>query len=336
MPLKIYRRGKIWHYRGAIDGQRLRGSTGTEDKTRAERITSEFEAKYWKRHLDGPGENLTFANAANFYRDAEKATRFLEPIEDYWKDTPVARITSGEIRQSANKLYPKVKAATRNRQVIVPTQAVINHAADLELCNIISVKRFPEVKKIKDPVNIDWVTKFVGHASPHLGALCLFMFGTGARISEAINLTWSDVDIHEATALIKQTKIGNERTANLQPTLIAAIANIESNRNPTEKVFKYSSRATAKHPWAAAIKRAGIKQLTFHSCRHGFATTMLHKGIDVVTVAKMGGWKDVAQVVKTYAHAMTDKTITNVIFDTKLTHRDSGGNLTNWKKRRNQ
>jgi hypothetical protein len=48
----------------------------------------------------------------------------------------------------------------------------------------------------------------------------------------------------------------------------------------------------------------------------------------------MGGWKDVAQVVKTYGHAMTDKTVTNVIFDTNLTQAKPDTKLTNWKERK--
>ncbi|MEZ5763294.1 MAG: hypothetical protein R3D69_02850 [Xanthobacteraceae bacterium] len=33
------------------------------------------------------------------------------------------------------------------------------------------------------------------HASPHLGALALFMFLTGARISEALSVRWPDIDL---------------------------------------------------------------------------------------------------------------------------------------------
>jgi len=253
------------------------------------------------------------------YRAAGKSTRFLEPIEDHWKNTLVKNISKGAIKQSAITLYPNCKGATRNRQVIVPTQAIINHAAELELCNRIAVKRFPETRKIKEPATLDWVTRFTEHASPHMAALCLFMFGTGARISEAINLRWADIDLSGATALIRQTKISTERIAHLQPALVAAIANIKSNRNDAEKLFKYSSRDSAREVWNAVIKRAKIQHLSYHSCRHGFATTMLHNGIDVVTVAKMGGWKDVTEVVRTYGHAMRDNTVTDVIFDTKLT-----------------
>jgi integrase len=230
MPLTIKKRGEIWHYSGSVSGRRLRGSTQTEDKKRAERIASEIETKEWKRHLDGPGANLTFANAAYLYRGAEKATRFLMPIEDHWQDTPISEITKGAIQQSAIRLYPNVSGATRNRQVIVPTQAIINHAADLELCSRITVKRFPEEKKIKEPVTREWVGTFAQHSSPHLGALCLFMFGTGARISEALSVKWDDIDLDAASAIIRQTKISEERTAHLPPALLVAIANIESNR----------------------------------------------------------------------------------------------------------
>ena len=63
MSLTVYKRGKIYHYRGTVAGRRLRGSTQTGDKTTAERIAAEIETRAWKGHLDGPGATLTFAEA---------------------------------------------------------------------------------------------------------------------------------------------------------------------------------------------------------------------------------------------------------------------------------
>lgn len=329
MPLKIHRRHKIWHYSGTVAGRRLRGSTQTQDKANAQRIAAEKEKAAWTSHLDGPAASLTFAQAATAYRLAEKPIRFLAKIEDHWRDTPVREITAGAIRQSAFRLYPNAGPATRNRQAIVPAQAIINHSAELDWCSPIKVKRFPVVTKNKEPVTREWAEAFASHASPHLGALCLFMFGTGARISEALAVTWGHIDFANATALVRQTKVNDERIAHLPPRLVAAIRNIPSNRDPNETVFQYVSRDTARPVWNNAIKRAGIKRLSFHSCRHGFATAMLHAGIDVVTVSKMGGWKDVAQVVRTYGHAMTDRTVTNAIFDTNLTQPTESEAVTN-------
>lgn len=315
MPITLYRRpgGKIWHYRGTVNGKRLRGSTGTEKKDVAQRLVSELENKVWKGHLDGPSSVLTFAKAAGLYRDAGKPDRFLDAVEDYWKDTLVKDITAGGIRQSAIVLYPRAKGSTRNRNVIVPTQAIINHASSMELCPPIKVERFKSETKLKTPATWKWVQAYMAHANPHLAALCCFMFLTGARISEALNVTWGDVDLDRKRALIKQTKVGKERLAHLPPPLVVAMANIESNRNPEEKVFKYSSRHTVTPQWKKPIKRAGIDPLTFHACRHGFATSLLHKGVDPITVAKLGGWADAQLVFNTYGHAMKDDTLADLI-----------------------
>lgn len=323
MPLEIYKRGSIWHYRGTVAGRRIRGSSETSDKARAQRIAAEREKREWTRHLDGPGATLTFADAAIAYREAGKPTRFLVRIEDHWRDTPVREITEKAVRRASIKLYPNAGPATRNRQAIVPTQAVINFCAEEEWCPRLKVKRFKVETRIKEPATLDWVNAFAANASPHLGALCLFMFGTGARIGEAVSVAWDDVDLTARTAKIRQTKVGAERIAHLPPQLVAALSNIPSNRNPDARVFGYADRENVRKVWDAAITRAGIRKLSPHSCRHGFATTMLHAKVDVKTVAELGGWRDVATLVKTYAHAMSDRTVTNVLFGTNLTQAET-------------
>lgn len=323
MPLSLYRRpgGKNWHYRGTVNGKLLRGSTGTDKKEIARRFISDLENRAWKGHFDGPGAILTFDRAAALYIEAGKPDRFVERIVGYWKETLVKDITGGAVRQSAIVLHPNASGATKNRNVVVPTQAVINHAAALGLCNYLKVERFKFEKKQKTPATWEWVQSFMAHSNPHLGALCCFMFLTGARVSEAINLTWADVDLDKKKALIKQTKVGKERIAHLPAPLVVAIANIESNRDPEQKVFKYSTRHTVKPQWAKVPKRAKIAPLTFHACRHGFATSLLHKGVDPITVAKLGGWADAQLVFTTYGHAMEDETLADLISEsTKQAH----------------
>lgn len=76
MPLKLYMRHGVWHYRGTIGPverrSRFRGSCKTADKDIAARQVAEIEAKYWKGHFDGPGAILTFRRAAELYKAAGK------------------------------------------------------------------------------------------------------------------------------------------------------------------------------------------------------------------------------------------------------------------------
>lgn len=293
MPLKLYTRGKVWHYRGTVAGRRLRGSCATTNKDIAARQVAEIETRQWKCRFDGPQAVLTFAQAALMYRAAGKGDRFLAPVEDYFRDALVKDINGGIIKQMGIKLFPNCSGASRNRLAIVPAQAVINHAAELQLCPPIRVKRFDEETKEKIPATLEWVRAFMAAASPHLGAYALFMFMTGARPSEAISVQWDDVDLVAKTVLIRETKGGTERTANLPTSLIVALANLQRVRG--RGVFVYRAYGDFQNAWEDAIKRAGIKRLTAHSMRHGFATELLRRGVDVPTVAHLGGWKDAGQ-----------------------------------------
>jgi integrase len=314
MPLKLYLRNETWHYRGTVAGRRLRGSTGVsrQNKETAQHVIAELEARAWKGSLN-PGSVLTFAQASLLYRAANKPTRFLTAVEDHWRDTPVKQITGGAIRVSCQALYPTAKAATWNRAVIVPTQAIINHAAEQELCPKITVKRWPVKKTTRQAVTWEWVKAFTSTSTLHLGGLALFMFLTGARIGESIALRWRDVDLTRCCALIRQTKTNTVRSAHLPNELIIALANIPGERHPEAKVFGFSNTRTPDRQWRETVRRAGLEPLTPHCCRHGFATGLLRAGVDVVTVAKLGGWKSPAQVLTTYGHASEDHTLTDVL-----------------------
>jgi integrase len=318
MSLKLYRRkgSDVWNYRGTITGNRLRGTTGTTNREIAARVASEIESKHWNRRFDGPEETLTFPKAVALYLAAGKSERFIGRLEDYWKNAKIKDINSGAIKQSAIDLYPDAGGATRNRQVIVPTQAIINHCAELDLCAPIRIKRFKFETKIKKPATLEWIEAFRAHADrPAIGALALFMFATGARIAEALAVRWDDLDLQGRTVLIRQTKIGNERLAHLPLPLVAALANLPRHAKP----FAFAGHSAALGAWERAVEAAGIEPLTFHSCRHGFATSLLQRGVDVVTIARLGGWKSPAHVFQTYGHARDDATLTDRIFDTDLT-----------------
>jgi integrase len=312
MPLKIYRRkgGTVWQYRGTLAGHRQRGSTGTPDKETAQRIASSIEDKFWKRGLDGKEKGLTWPKAVALYLAAGKSSRFLSKLVKYWGDAKLADINAGSIRQSAMDMYPTAKNSTRNRQVIVPTLAVINHCTELNLCQPVKMKRFKVETKIKKPVTLEWINDFRASADrPDVGVLAIFLFGTGARISEALSVRWADIDFKGRKVRIRQSKLGNERDAHIPAELLVALANLPRDRRPFAMAY-----TTARDAWTRAVERAEIEPLTFHSCRHGFATALNDKGVGVKTIAKLGGWKSAQHLFQTYLHSNEDPTLTDRIF----------------------
>lgn len=320
MSLTVKRRkgSPYWQIVGSLDGGRIRRSSGTTDKRTAEQIAAKAEAEYWKGSVHGPASVLTFENAVMHYKAAGKSARFVEKLEEHWGKTPVREITAGSIKQAAPILYPGRSAATWNRQVIVPAQAIINHAAEQELCPPIRIKRFKAARKRQDYATWDWVERFMDHAvTPEIGALACFMFCTGARISDALALTWGQVRLGEATALVDSKKTDADDWAHLPEPLVVALANLGGSRAAKSKVFPYKDRFEVRAPWKATIKAAGLRSMTTKACRHGFATGLLWSGIDPKTVAKRGRWASPAQVLDTYGHAMEDITVVDVLVGTK-------------------
>ncbi len=274
MPLEIYRRGGIWHCRGTVgpDGRRklIRRSLQTKSKDIAARQAAEIEKKYWDGHFDGPEAVLTFAHAARLYRAAGKSDSFLKPVEDYLGATLVRDITEGAVQLMAKELYPNCSGASLNRLVLCPVQSVINHAAKSKLCSRVTFEKYEVDTKVKTPADLEWVRKFQAAAAPHVGTMALFMYLTGARVGEAIALKWEDLDLQAGKAIINQSKVNAEREAHLPRALVVALANLP--RIEGRGVFGYDHPNAMRHAWEGACERAGIKMLTPHSCRHGFAT----------------------------------------------------------------
>lgn len=313
MPVTLYKRGSIWHYRGTVDGKRLRGSTATADRKIAERIAHEIEGRAWKRRLDGPESVTRFSDCVALYHaDGKPTGRFVMRLLDYWRETPIQDITASAVRRSCKILYPEGSNATWVRQVIVPTMAIVNHYYEATDSNTrLKVRRPEVVPNLRSAAPWMWVAAFQSTASPEMGALACFLFTTGARISEALSVHWTEVDFGARTVRVRQPKTGgNERLANMPMELVTALANLPGEREG--RIWKnWSSRKSVYKAWRATCERAGIPYLSPHCLRHGFATSLLHKGVDVRTVAHLGGWKDASTVLKTYAHAMKDPRITD-------------------------
>lgn len=142
---------------------------------------------------------------------------------------------------------------------------------------------------------------------PILRRAFLFSCLTGLRKSDIEKMKWSEVRQQgEFTRIVfKQKKTGGQEYIDINPQ---AVVFMGKRGKPDAHVFpnfSYSSYYLMElKRWAV---RAGItKDITFHSGRHTFAVIMLDLGVDIHTVQKLLGHKEI-HTTQIYAEVVNQK-----------------------------
>jgi len=124
-------------------------------------------------------------------------------------------------------------------------------------------------------------------------------YGSGLRVSEAVNLKIKDINTDELTIHIKDAKGKKDRLTVFPEKLKKEISALIYSRDKNEYVFESErggklTTATAQKVFEQALKKSGVaKEATFHSLRHSFATHLLENGVDVRYVQELLGHQNI-------------------------------------------
>ena len=135
--------------------------------------------------------------------------------------------------------------------------------------------------------------------------ILMFLYYTGIRLNEIINLKWEDIDFQRSVIHLKIAKGENERVVFLHDNLKKFIEyfNIKRERFVFTSGFgkKYDKR-TIQMVVRNAARKAGIrKNVTPHTLRHSFATHLLEAGADIRHIQKLLGHANL-QTTQIYTH----------------------------------
>lgn len=140
---------------------------------------------------------------------------------------------------------------------------------------------------------------------PVLKAASLFSCLTGLRISDIMNLQWSDFGIAPDQGYcirIRTQKTKTEATLPISHEAFELCGEVG-----TGKVFKGLSRSMINYPLKNWLKQAKIlKHITFHCFRHSYATLQIAAGTDIYTVSKMLTHRNVS-TTQIYAELVSEK-----------------------------
>jgi integrase/recombinase XerD len=149
-------------------------------------------------------------------------------------------------------------------------------------------------------------------------ALLELLYGTGARISEAVGLDIDDVGGPTLTLAGKGGKhrivpVGSYAAAALDAYLVRArpglAAGARSAASPAVFLNARGARLTRQGAWGvlkAAAGRAGLDGVSPHTLRHSFATHLLDGGADVRVVQELLGHASVT-TTQVYTLVTVDK-----------------------------
>ncbi|MBW4558467.1 MAG: site-specific integrase [Trichormus sp. ATA11-4-KO1] len=161
---------------------------------------------------------------------------------------------------------------------------------------------------------------------PHYSPFVRFLLATGVRTSEAIGLTWGNIDFDRADITIKEslpkdltgngyrrirkeTKTGNIRHLPLSLELQAVLSFINLAKvTPDSLVFTtpkgrpIDADNFRNRQWASVLKAQGVPYRKPYTMRHTMISHAIEQGIPLTGIAYLAGHSDTSMVIKTYGH----------------------------------
>lgn len=128
-----------------------------------------------------------------------------------------------------------------------------------------------------------------------------FIYDTGIRIDELVNVLISDVDLDRKQVHVRKTKSKHERYVTMSAHAVRGIKKHLLLNNPKDYLFESSvrkgipiSKTRIRTLLKEAVDKAGIrKNVCVHTLRHTYATHQLEAGQNIMVVKESLGHADI-------------------------------------------
>ena len=212
---------------------------------------------------------------------------------------PIKKVSASTVKKEINLLSVLIDWAANER----------DPAAPFSFNPCLSVKRPVEPKGRERRLEGDELERLIQAcrtSSPELEAIVLMGIETSARLSELLNLRWTEVKLNVATATLLKTKNGETRTIPLSLKAIEVLSGMK--QHVSGRVFwRWAAADSFNKTWRRACERVGIKNLRYHDLRHEAVSRLFEIGtLDTMEVAAISGHKSL-QMLKRYTHLDAQK-----------------------------
>lgn len=331
--MNLVKRGNIWWVSATLtlpDGtkRKVRRTTGVPvvggskalAEKRGEEVVASERAAAEGGERSADGRRRTLGDLARLYVGrpggvSAGTRRIVDLFVDRFGDVSVDRLDSADIMIWHHR--GERKAGTVAREMAV-TIALLRYAEDFGIALPPWRLKKPSVSDARDR----WLSE--GERDALLGSfthetarrVATFLFYTGARLGEALTLTWDWVRVDpktgEPVAVVFRSRKGRgsvERKRVVPLTEEARWAVVGSCGTTFDRVGRVflNSHGTAwtgdrfRARWNRACEIAGIEDFRPHDARHTFASLLVQRGVSLQVVGQLLGHTS-GQMTQRYAH----------------------------------
>ena len=332
----IYQRGKVWwidYY--DQNRERVQESSYSSNRHDAEDLLAVRQSEVFRGVFRRPVK-ITFGEFGKKYMEYAKTNKrswlrdeqMLKQLEQFFgTERDLREIRPVDIEKYKTSRREAVSDSTVNRELAL-LKRMFNLAIDWDFFFAVNpvrrVKFFREFTIRARVLGIEEEKRLIQHASPFLQDLIVFGLHTGLRVGEIFSLCWSDVDLENSILNVLAQKTGKTRTVPINSSGMKVLRAWEMNRK-NDLVFYNCQTGNRfidlKAGFAIACRRAKIDGVSWHTLRHSFASRLIERGADLVTVQQLLGHSTVNTTMR-YAHSSLDSKRAAV---EKLENRDNFG-----------
>ena len=237
--------------------------------------------------------------------------RKAKDVIKYFKK-PMEEVTTEELRKYLLK-YLREERKLSERSVNY-YNSVIRFMYEVTMDKLINKKQIPMYRrrrKMKDVLTKEELSAFFNACDNYMyKTIFMLIYGSGLRVSEAVNLKIKDIDSKKMRIFVRGGKGGKDRYTVLPKVSLEMLRkyykiykpkhpegyiflNREGNRIKTERTRVFFRRYRRK----AKID----EKFVVHSLRHGFATDLIERGASILEVKELMGHSNIRSTME-YIH----------------------------------
>ena len=313
--IKIPGKGKVWK------------STGTRSKKIAKEILRHWENEVAKGNIGIIDiEPIGFSDFTAKYLDWAKIKKRPKTIKlekgiienhlkPFFQDKPLDRIQKADIERYREE---RKKAGVKNRTInleltllhrILKLGLERNHLSRLPYQKLSELRLKETDSERKKALNQAEVKRLLEFSEGKTRLYIALLYYTGMRKSEALSLSWDDIDLEREEIIIRAKpeqgfapKSGKARTIPLHPELKAILEKAERKGKWVFCDDKGDRIKEFRKSFKTACKKAGLEGISPHCLRHSFASLMIQSGADARTLSEILGHSSPTITLDIYSH----------------------------------